>query len=126
MPKLAAGTSSPTVQVSILNHCDGVRFTARYLLHFHLFQCDNQFWFRLVRAAIFILWHTRRVRMTELATPSPAPAVKTTIKCKCHSVSISTCYLNDLYVVQKFYQTWSGLVGIALDIGGEVFHRAQA
>ena len=64
--------------------------------------------------------------MTELATSSPTPAVKATIECKRDRVSISTRYLHDFNVVKKFYKAWSGLVGIALNVGGEVLHRAKA
>ena len=55
--ELATGSSTPRVEMSIAQYCDCVGLSTRYFLDLHLLQGDNQLWFGLVRAAIFVFGH---------------------------------------------------------------------
>ena len=95
MTKLATSTSTPRVQVPIVQNCNCVGLATRNFLNFHLAKSHNKFWFRLVGASIFIFWHGRSIGMSKLATPTSSPRIKSSILSQGDCMSISTGNLDN-------------------------------
>ena len=118
MPQLATGTGTPGVQVPITHDCDGVGLPAGDLPDFLLLKHYNQFWLRLVGAAIFIFRHRGGIRVTELAAAATTPRVEASLSCECDGMSISACDLDYADIHKQLNDSRGRLIGITLDIGG--------
>ncbi len=73
MPELAASTSTPRIEVTLVKHSHCMGFAARYLLHLHLAKSYDQFGLWLIRTAIFVFRHTARIWVSKLTASTATP-----------------------------------------------------
>jgi len=71
--KLPACASSPRVEMTLGKDSHSVCFAARNFFDLHLAEGNNQLRLGLIRAAVFVLRHTARVRVTKLAATTASP-----------------------------------------------------
>jgi len=60
--------------------------------------------------------------VSQLAAASTAPRVEAPICRESDGMRVSASYLDHSYVEEELDNSWSRLIRIALDIGGQVFH----
>ena len=64
--------------------------------------------------------------MTELAAAATTPRVEASLSCECNGMSISACDLDYADIHKQLNDSRGRLIGVSLDIGGEILHGSQA
>lgn len=101
-------------------------FATGYLFYFHGSKSRDQLWLWLVWTAILILWHCMCIGMPKLSASSSTPGVQLSIFGECYCVCIATRDLLNMDILQKLDKSGSWLVGISLDVSGEILHGCEA
>ena len=103
-------------------HSDRMCFSAADFFDLMILQILNHLWLRLIRAAIFVLWHALGIWVAQLTAAATAPGVESAFLRKGDGVCIAARNLDDLDTLQELYESGCWLIRVALNICRQVTH----